>query len=184
MVLLKEHLSTKYVERNRKWLVLFPEGGFLRKRIVKGQQYAQKNNLPILHNTTLPRLGALNGIRDILIDPTAAKVEDRKSYNSLQNTKEFDGSGACEWFCFLARDLGLNVINKFIKFSDNKSDHSVSVEPEANIEYIIDITIAYPDGGHALEIPDILTGIRPACDTHLYYRIYPINEVRVDSLPI
>lgn len=96
MVLLKEHLSTKYVERNRRWLVLFPEGGFLRKRIVKGQQYAQKNNLPILHNTTLPRLGALNGIRDVLIDPTAAQVENHKNYNSLLDTKDVDGKGNCK----------------------------------------------------------------------------------------
>lgn len=51
------------------------------------------------------------------------------------------------------------------------------MESEAKLEYVIDITIAYPDGGKALEIPDILHGIRPPCDTHLYYRIYPIAEV-------
>lgn len=76
------------------------------------------------------------------------------------------------------------ILPTFIQFLDNKKDHGITVEPEANLEYIIDITIAYPDGGQALEIPDILTGIRPACDTHLYYRIYPINEVRMDFLRV
>lgn len=92
-MLLKDHLATKYVQRNRRWLVLFPEGGFLKKRIVKGQQYAQKNNLPILHNITLPRLGALHGIRDILIDPQAAATGKQELENkaSLLDTK-----GVCE----------------------------------------------------------------------------------------
>lgn len=90
MVLLKEHLATKYMQRNRRWLVLFPEGGFLKKRIVKGQQYAQKNNLPILHNITLPRLGALNGIRDILVDPQAATAELESKGGPLET------KGICE----------------------------------------------------------------------------------------
>lgn len=89
MVLLKEHLATKYIQRSRRWLVLFPEGGFLSKRIVKGQEYAQRNNLPILHNITLPRLGALNGIRDILVDPQAAALAaaEMESKNGLLSTK-------------------------------------------------------------------------------------------------
>lgn len=43
-------------------MVLFPEGGFLRKRRAVSQKYAEKNNLSILHNVSLPRVGALKTI--------------------------------------------------------------------------------------------------------------------------
>lgn len=100
-MLLKEHLATKYIQRNRRWLVLFPEGGFLKKRIVKGQQYAQRNNLPILHNITLPRLGALNGIRDILVDTeAAANSAELENKGGLLETK-----GICRfWRLFIFID--------------------------------------------------------------------------------
>lgn len=47
-------------------MVLFPEGGFLRKRLQVSQKYAEKNNLPMLKNVTLPRVGALKAICEIL----------------------------------------------------------------------------------------------------------------------
>lgn len=47
-------------------MVLFPEGGFLRKRREVSQRYAQKNNLPELKNVTLPRIGALKTIFEVL----------------------------------------------------------------------------------------------------------------------
>lgn len=43
-------------------MVLFPEGGFLRKRKAVSQKYAQKNNLPLLNYVSLPRVGALQAI--------------------------------------------------------------------------------------------------------------------------
>lgn len=43
-------------------MVLFPEGGFLRKRKAISQKYAAKNNLALLHNVSLPRVGALQAI--------------------------------------------------------------------------------------------------------------------------
>lgn len=47
-------------------MVLFPEGGFLRKRLEVSQRYAEKNNLPVLKNVTLPRVGALKAITEVL----------------------------------------------------------------------------------------------------------------------
>ena len=49
---------------NRKWMVLFPEGGFLRKRKAVSQRYAQKNGLPLLEHVSLPRVGALHAIME------------------------------------------------------------------------------------------------------------------------
>lgn len=52
-------------------MVLFPEGGFLRKRLEVSQKYAAKNNLPMLKNVTLPRIGALKAIMEIIPPHTA-----------------------------------------------------------------------------------------------------------------
>lgn len=67
LVLLKEHLDKHYRSRDRKWIVLFPEGGFLRKRRETSQAFAKKNNLPFLTHVTLPRLGATQVILKSLV---------------------------------------------------------------------------------------------------------------------
>uniref|UniRef100_A0A8C9LC87 Phospholipid/glycerol acyltransferase domain-containing protein n=1 Tax=Pavo cristatus TaxID=9049 RepID=A0A8C9LC87_PAVCR len=64
-----EHLEKYYRSRNRKWIVLFPEGGFLRKRRETSQAFAKKNNLPFLQHVTLPRLGATQVILKTLVAP-------------------------------------------------------------------------------------------------------------------
>ncbi|KAI6071879.1 Acyl-CoA:lysophosphatidylglycerol acyltransferase 1 [Aix galericulata] len=69
LVLLQEHLEKYYRSRNRKWIVLFPEGGFLRKRRETSQAFAKKNNLPFLKHVTLPRLGATQVILKTLVAP-------------------------------------------------------------------------------------------------------------------
>ncbi|XP_076873776.1 acyl-CoA:lysophosphatidylglycerol acyltransferase 1 [Brachyhypopomus gauderio] len=58
LIYLKNHLDKYYNSRDRKWIVLFPEGGFLRKRRETSQSFAKKNDLPYLTHVTLPRLGA------------------------------------------------------------------------------------------------------------------------------
>lgn len=58
LIYLKDHLDRYYHSRDRKWIVLFPEGGFLRKRRETSQTFARKNSLPHLAHVTLPRLGA------------------------------------------------------------------------------------------------------------------------------
>jgi len=63
---LKTHLQNVFVRKRRKYIVLFPEGGFLRKRKPVSQRYAKKNDLPMLEYCTLPRTGALEVILDIL----------------------------------------------------------------------------------------------------------------------
>ncbi|NXU01110.1 LGAT1 acyltransferase, partial [Buphagus erythrorhynchus] len=63
LVLLKEHLEKYYRSRNRKWIVLFPEGGFLRKRRETSQAFAKKNNLPFLKHLSLFHS---NGLENVL----------------------------------------------------------------------------------------------------------------------
>lgn len=61
-----QHLRDSYVPLQRKWMVLFPEGGFLRKRRDVSQRYAVKNNLPVLQHVSLPRVGAMQIIIDAI----------------------------------------------------------------------------------------------------------------------
>lgn len=63
---LRHHLRDSFIPLERRWMVLFPEGGFLRKRREVSQRYAEKNNLPTLNNVSLPRVGALKAIMDVL----------------------------------------------------------------------------------------------------------------------
>ncbi|XP_036057770.1 acyl-CoA:lysophosphatidylglycerol acyltransferase 1 isoform X2 [Onychomys torridus] len=67
LLVLKKHLEHNYRSRDRKWIVLFPEGGFLRKRRETSQAFAKKNNLPFLTHVTLPRFGATNIILNSLV---------------------------------------------------------------------------------------------------------------------
>ncbi|XP_068842014.1 acyl-CoA:lysophosphatidylglycerol acyltransferase 1 isoform X1 [Capricornis sumatraensis] len=67
LLLLKKHLENNYRSRDRKWIVLFPEGGFLRKRREISQSFAKKNNLPFLTHVTLPRVGATKIILRALV---------------------------------------------------------------------------------------------------------------------
>ncbi|XP_051004105.1 acyl-CoA:lysophosphatidylglycerol acyltransferase 1 isoform X1 [Acomys russatus] len=69
LLVLKRHLEQNYRSRDRKWIVLFPEGGFLRKRRETSQAFAKKNNLPFLTHVTLPRFGATNIILNALVAP-------------------------------------------------------------------------------------------------------------------
>lgn len=72
---LGQHLHDFYLPRDRKWLVLFPEGGFLKNRKPSSQRYAAKNNLPRLENVALPRVGALK----VILDNAATERHDSKS---------------------------------------------------------------------------------------------------------
>lgn len=44
------------------------------------------------------------------------------------------------------------------------------------ISWVLDITIAYPQG-KPLDLPTIITGSRPPCETVLFYRLFPSTVV-------
>lgn len=55
---LREHIVNVYLPRALRWVIIFPEGGFLSNLLEGSQKYAQKNGLPSLTTVTLPRIGA------------------------------------------------------------------------------------------------------------------------------
>ncbi|XP_061174405.1 acyl-CoA:lysophosphatidylglycerol acyltransferase 1-like [Saccostrea echinata] len=67
---LQKHINEIYKTTFKNWIILFPEGGFLRKRRFRSQEFAKKNHLPVLQHVTLPRVGALKVIMDNLASQT------------------------------------------------------------------------------------------------------------------
>ncbi|KAH0949499.1 hypothetical protein HN011_006645 [Eciton burchellii] len=132
---LEKHLLESYIPLDRKWLVLFPEGGFLCKRRESSQKYAKKNNLPILENVTLPRVGAMQTIFDVLGPARSNDMQDQQLNNRPSMTV---------------------------------------AKPE--ISWVLDITIAYPQG-KPLDLSTIITGSRSPCETVLFYRVFPSSVV-------
>ncbi|KAJ8912660.1 hypothetical protein NQ315_012736 [Exocentrus adspersus] len=132
-----QHLLDAYVPLGRKWLVLFPEGGFLRKRKAISHRYAEKMNLPKFENVSLPRVGAMQ----IIMDTIGPKSTFNNNCNSVTNQ--------------VAK-------TKFPK-----------------IEWVLDITIAYPKGW-PIDISHIVFGHRDPCQTVFFYRLYPCSKVPTD----
>ncbi|XP_030051931.1 acyl-CoA:lysophosphatidylglycerol acyltransferase 1 isoform X1 [Microcaecilia unicolor] len=135
LILLKDHLDKYYRPRDRKWIVLFPEGGFLRKRRETSQSFAKKNNLPSLTHVTLPRLGATQVILKALV------------------AQEENGTV-----------VGGNTVEKKSK----------------GLQWVIDTTIGYPDA-EPMDIQTWILGYRQPIVTHVYYRVYPIKDVPLET---
>lgn len=49
-------------------------------------------------------------------------------------------------------------------------------QSKCHLDYILDITIAYPNG-EPLDLPTIVTGNRDPFQTHFLYRLYPTSQV-------
>lgn len=93
IISLKHHLEKSYIPRQRNWMVLFPEGGFLRKRRDISNRFAEKNNLPILNNVTLPRVGAMKAIVDVLCTSPSSPSLIKSSSFGNENKIKMNGDG-------------------------------------------------------------------------------------------
>lgn len=72
----------RYPDRNV--LVLFPEGGFWRKRLDGSNRYALRNGLPMTRYVTHPRFGAFKDLIDPSINVTHI-VDATLLYNDIKN---------------------------------------------------------------------------------------------------
>ncbi|XP_063714778.1 acyl-CoA:lysophosphatidylglycerol acyltransferase 1-like [Symsagittifera roscoffensis] len=50
------HMRNKFVAKRRRWCVVFPEGGFFRKRKAASQQYSIKKGYPVFERLSGPRV--------------------------------------------------------------------------------------------------------------------------------
>ncbi|XP_022253561.1 LOW QUALITY PROTEIN: acyl-CoA:lysophosphatidylglycerol acyltransferase 1-like [Limulus polyphemus] len=62
---LRSHLVKVYLQQDRQWIILFPEGGFLRKRLESSQKY-KRAWLSCSQSCYVPRIGALKVILNVL----------------------------------------------------------------------------------------------------------------------
>lgn len=52
----ENHLKDKFIGRKRNWCIVFPEGGFFRKRKAPSQQYSIKKGYPVFEHLSGPRV--------------------------------------------------------------------------------------------------------------------------------
>lgn len=69
-------------------------------------------------------------------------------------------------------------VQKIIGDDENLKEKIGEAEISArkNLKYVLDITIAYPEG-NPIDLPTIVSGLRRPCQTHLLYRVYRCSEV-------
>lgn len=151
---LLSHLQKVFVQKSRKYLVLFPEGGFLRKRKPISHRFALKNNLPLLEYVTLPRTGALEAILNVL-GPHAGSVD-------LSLVDDFAGQ------------VTGNAMN------NNSGNPNQGLFFKDYMGKVVDVTIAYPNG-QPLDLWTIVSGSRPPCVTHVHYRVFDTKELPSNS---
>ncbi|KAK6642245.1 hypothetical protein RUM44_013968 [Polyplax serrata] len=172
---LVKHLHNSFIPRQRKWIVLFPEGGFLRKRRITSQRYAEKNNLPILKNVSLPRVGAMRVIMENIGYPTDGNsMGDGEESELVRNQLQGNGQESKEELPMKPEE---NDAGPSGYFSYNNSPFA---SDSKKIRWLLDITIAYPQGV-PLDLPTIVTGSRPPCQTFLFYRLYKCSQIPVDK---
>jgi len=151
---LRAHLEKVFWDRDRRWVILFPEGGFYYKRVELSQEYARKNGFPHLEHTTLPRMGAAKVVLDTL--------GPRKEKSKVDDGAVKSRSAA-----------SLKLIKDTI--GDIREKKSVK-NTRPPIKWVLDVTIAYPNG-HALSLGTLIFGNREKCDIAVNYRMFPIEEV-------
>lgn len=151
----------------------------------------------MLHHVTLPRNGAMKTIIDVLgpgqdEDPAASTTPP----HSMKDINKVINGEADEFYidneytnqqsppstplrnAYNANNHNNNKSVRIIGDDENLKEKLSEAEISAKktIKYVLDITIAYPDG-EPLDLPNIVTGLRRACQTHLLYRLYRCSEV-------
>lgn len=149
---------------------------------------------------TLPRIGAMKTIIDVLgpgqdEDPAASTTPPQ----SMKDINKVINGEADEFYidneynnqqtppttplrnAYNANNHhhNNNGVQKIIGDDENLKEKIDGAEISArkSLKYVLDITIAYPDG-KPLDLPNIVTGLRRSCQTHLLYRLYRCSEVR------
>jgi len=151
---LENHLRRVFWDRDRRWVILFPEGGFYYKRVESSQEYARKNGFPHLEHTTLPRMGAVK----VVLDTLGPRKEELKPQETIHKSR------SAASLKLLKDTFGAIREKKYVK------------ETRPPIKYVLDVTIAYPNA-HALSLGTLVFGNRENCDIAVNYRMFKIEDV-------
>uniref|UniRef100_A0A0N5C7L4 PlsC domain-containing protein n=1 Tax=Strongyloides papillosus TaxID=174720 RepID=A0A0N5C7L4_STREA len=156
---LKDHLRKTFWNRDRRWVVLFPEGGFFYKRIKDSQAYGKKHGFPHTTHVTLPRYGAVKAILE--------EIGEKKP-DPTKNLSDEDEN-------IVKRRTNSQIEHLKEKVRDVRIKKSVT-ESRPKIKYVVDVTIAYPNR-IPLSVLTLLFGSREKCDIAVHYRIFDVNEI-------
>jgi hypothetical protein len=152
----------------------------------------------MLHHVTLPRIGAMKTIIDVLgpgqdEDPAASTTPPQ----SMKDINKVINGDADEFYidneytnqqsppstplrnAYNANNHNNNKpVTRIIGDDENLKEKigEAEISAKKTIKYVLDITIAYADG-KPLDLPNIVTGLRRSCQTHLLYRLYRCSEV-------
>ncbi|XP_076805637.1 acyl-CoA:lysophosphatidylglycerol acyltransferase 1-like [Clavelina lepadiformis] len=83
---LRKCFLQSYIRLKRKWLILFPEGGFLRNTKPSSQRYANKQGLSPLNNVAYPKVSGIQNAIDVIGVETKDRVREKQ-----------DESGGFKW---------------------------------------------------------------------------------------
>lgn len=72
--------------------------------------------------------------------------------------------------------IALLINNFFFNSFVEKTEETELTNEGSYIDYILDITIAYPQG-EPLDLPNIVTGLRKPFSTYFLYRLYHTSQV-------
>uniref|UniRef100_A0A1B6F3B1 Phospholipid/glycerol acyltransferase domain-containing protein n=1 Tax=Cuerna arida TaxID=1464854 RepID=A0A1B6F3B1_9HEMI len=187
---LKKHIRESYIPLNRKLMVLFPEGGFLRKRREVSQRYALKNNLPVLNHVSLPRMGAMQGIVDVCgcqsdqVSPNnntdmKSSGDDNSVSNEISPPPEDMSAVAPPNTNLSKENTPIDKTSEITPITTNPTK-DLEMKTDYQLRWVLDITIAYPEG-KPLDLPTIITGWRKPCQTFMFYRLYPGSQIPTDT---
>ncbi|KAL3083121.1 hypothetical protein niasHS_010923 [Heterodera schachtii] len=153
LIRLKGHLQKVFWDRDRRWVILFPEGGFYYKRKETSQKYAKENNFPHLEHCTLPRMGAIKAVLEE-IGPRQDEEQNGLARSASTSSK----------IKLIKDTVGAIREKKYVK------------DTRPPIKYVLDVTIAYPNG-QPLSIGTLCFGTREQCDIAVHYRMFDAEQV-------
>ncbi|XP_072503995.1 acyl-CoA:lysophosphatidylglycerol acyltransferase 1 isoform X2 [Notamacropus eugenii] len=182
LVILQKHLRNCYRSRDRKWIVLFPEGGFLRKRRETSQAFAKKNNLPFLTHVTLPRVGATQVILNELVarqeNGTPAGGDARVLENKpkglqwiIDTTIAYSKAEPIDiqtWILGYRRPTVTHVHYRIFPIKD------VPMESDALVNWLYQ---------RFIEKEDLLSHFYETASTHCS-ELYPLRTSRINYIPV
>uniref|UniRef100_A0A0N5AGA8 PlsC domain-containing protein n=1 Tax=Syphacia muris TaxID=451379 RepID=A0A0N5AGA8_9BILA len=158
---LRNHLRKVFWDRDRRWVILFPEGGFYYKRFADSQRFGIKHGYPFLMYTTLPRLGAIKAIME--------EVGPRENFKQENDVEKLQKRSK---FQVIKDTVGELRDKKYIK--GKFLDYIAENRPP--IKYVLDVTIAYPNG-KPLSLITLCLGTREKCNIAVNYKVFKADEV-------
>lgn len=197
--LLKEHLENVFWLRDRRWVIIFPEGGFLYKRRQASQTYAAKYSFPHLEHATLPRTGAIRTVLETCSPGLPYKGEPSFFYRLPSNgdSQGEDGGNMTPpsaWSSETSEEGGWHkvghnpdakqeeagkilekkqVVKQTLEVMRSKSYLNETRPP---IKFVVDVTLAY-ESAKAVGLHDLCLAYREPAPIRVHYRVYKTEEV-------